>query len=258
MIESIRQKLAEYEAQLKKIDDGARRPVAMIDVSHPEIRGRRPARARGGYRRGRCHLGGLRARRIAWPADDFMARESQVVAGIELLPLIYELRGGVDAAAICEKASGDCAAAGEVIAPVSGTRADAARMRARGAEFSAAAGRRRHSRGALRRSGRGNGLPRARYAQDHARLAAAGEDGGSGGRRDQSSHGPVRRDPDQEQSHRRGGRRAPGASRRARAAKLPIEIEVRTRAELEEALAAGAKHLLLDNLTPAEAAEQIR
>lgn len=38
----------------------------------------------------------------------------------------------------------------------------------------------------------------------------------------------------------------------------PIEIEVRTRAELDEALNFGAKHLLLDNLTPAEAAEWIR
>jgi nicotinate-nucleotide pyrophosphorylase (carboxylating) len=38
----------------------------------------------------------------------------------------------------------------------------------------------------------------------------------------------------------------------------PIEIEVRTRTELDEALAAGAKHLLLDNLSPAEAADWIR
>jgi nicotinate-nucleotide pyrophosphorylase (carboxylating) len=37
-----------------------------------------------------------------------------------------------------------------------------------------------------------------------------------------------------------------------------VEIEVRTRAELDEALSAGAKHLLLDNLTPADAAEWIR
>jgi len=37
-----------------------------------------------------------------------------------------------------------------------------------------------------------------------------------------------------------------------------VEVEVRTRAELEEALAAGATHLLLDNLTPAEAAEWVR
>jgi nicotinate-nucleotide pyrophosphorylase (carboxylating) len=35
---------------------------------------------------------------------------------------------------------------------------------------------------------------------------------------------------------------------------LPIEIEVRTLAELREALDAGAERLLLDNLTPAEAA----
>jgi nicotinate-nucleotide pyrophosphorylase (carboxylating) len=41
-------------------------------------------------------------------------------------------------------------------------------------------------------------------------------------------------------------------------AAVPVEIEVRTRAELHEALAAGATHLLLDNLTPAEAAEWIR
>ncbi len=38
---------------------------------------------------------------------------------------------------------------------------------------------------------------------------------------------------------------------------IPVEIEVRTRAELDEALAHGATHLLLDNLTPAEAREWI-
>jgi nicotinate-nucleotide pyrophosphorylase (carboxylating) len=44
----------------------------------------------------------------------------------------------------------------------------------------------------------------------------------------------------------------------ARPAAFPIEIEVRTLAELHEALDAGAQHLLLDNLTPAEAADWIR
>ncbi len=39
---------------------------------------------------------------------------------------------------------------------------------------------------------------------------------------------------------------------------LPVEIEVRTKGELQEALANGATKLLLDNLTPAEAAEWIR
>jgi nicotinate-nucleotide pyrophosphorylase (carboxylating) len=45
---------------------------------------------------------------------------------------------------------------------------------------------------------------------------------------------------------------------RARGSGLPIEIEVRTRRELQEALAAGAQHLLLDNLAPEEAAEWVR
>jgi nicotinate-nucleotide pyrophosphorylase (carboxylating) len=38
----------------------------------------------------------------------------------------------------------------------------------------------------------------------------------------------------------------------------PVEIEVRTREELDEALACGAKHLLLDNLTPVDAAAWVR
>jgi nicotinate-nucleotide pyrophosphorylase (carboxylating) len=52
-----------------------------------------------------------------------------------------------------------------------------------------------------------------------------------------------------------GGVRA--ALERTRNAGVPVEIEVRTRAELDEALACGATHLLLDNLSPAEAKEWI-
>jgi nicotinate-nucleotide pyrophosphorylase (carboxylating) len=48
------------------------------------------------------------------------------------------------------------------------------------------------------------------------------------------------------------------AIERSHAAGLPIEIEVRSEAELAEALDAGATHLLLDNLTPPEAAEWVR
>jgi nicotinate-nucleotide pyrophosphorylase (carboxylating) len=53
-----------------------------------------------------------------------------------------------------------------------------------------------------------------------------------------------------------GGVRA--ALDRFRGSSLPVEIEVRTRAELDEALDAGAGKLLLDNLTPEEAREWIR
>jgi nicotinate-nucleotide pyrophosphorylase (carboxylating) len=47
------------------------------------------------------------------------------------------------------------------------------------------------------------------------------------------------------------------ALEKAKAFDGPVEIEVRTRAELDEALACGATRLLLDNLTPAEAAEWV-
>ncbi len=53
-----------------------------------------------------------------------------------------------------------------------------------------------------------------------------------------------------------GGVRA--ALERVAATKLPVEIEVRTRAELDEALECRAPRLLLDNLTPAEASEWVR
>jgi nicotinate-nucleotide pyrophosphorylase (carboxylating) len=43
----------------------------------------------------------------------------------------------------------------------------------------------------------------------------------------------------------------------AGASTLPIEIEVRTEDELRDALAAGAKHLLLDNLSPQQARQWI-
>ena len=52
-----------------------------------------------------------------------------------------------------------------------------------------------------------------------------------------------------------GGVRA--ALERTRDCGLKVEIEVRTRQELDEALSGGAKHLLLDKLTPAEAKEWI-
>jgi len=48
------------------------------------------------------------------------------------------------------------------------------------------------------------------------------------------------------------------AIERARSSGMPIEVEVRTREELREALEAGAAHLLLDNLSPVEAARWIR
>ncbi len=49
----------------------------------------------------------------------FIARQEQIVAGTELLPVIYQMRGGVEHLHI-EKWSGACAAEGEVLATVRG------------------------------------------------------------------------------------------------------------------------------------------
>lgn len=47
------------------------------------------------------------------------------------------------------------------------------------------------------------------------------------------------------------------AMEQARKSGKPIEVEVRTRAEVEEALACGASRILLDNMTPDEAAIEV-
>jgi nicotinate-nucleotide pyrophosphorylase (carboxylating) len=47
------------------------------------------------------------------------------------------------------------------------------------------------------------------------------------------------------------------AIEQARKVGKPIEIEVRTRTEIDDALACGADRLLLDNMTPEQAAVQI-
>ncbi|MDQ2945798.1 MAG: carboxylating nicotinate-nucleotide diphosphorylase [Acidobacteriota bacterium] len=48
------------------------------------------------------------------------------------------------------------------------------------------------------------------------------------------------------------------ALEKTRETHLPVEIEVRTKEELDQALTYGAKHLLLDNLTPTEAKAWIK
>jgi nicotinate-nucleotide pyrophosphorylase (carboxylating) len=55
-----------------------------------------------------------------------------------------------------------------------------------------------------------------------------------------------------------GGIKAAVEGVQAAGTDLPIEVEVRTRGEIEEALALGVTRLLLDNMTPAQAAVEIQ
>jgi nicotinate-nucleotide pyrophosphorylase (carboxylating) len=186
----------------------------------------------------------------------FLARESMVVGGIELLSLIYAERGGVDQLELLKK-SGDPAVDGEVLARVAGyactllecervslnflQRLSGVATLARAfAERVAGTGCRvldtRKTTPGLRRlekmAAAAGGITNHRMGLFDAILIKNNHIAAAGGVRE--------------------------ALARAAAVGLPVEIEVRTRAELEEALACGATHLLLDNLSPAEAAVWLR
>ncbi len=186
----------------------------------------------------------------------FFARAPIVLAGVELLPVIYELRGGVEELQLL-KASGDCANPGDAVAFVRGSARTLLECERVALNF-------------LQRLSGVATLAR-RYADAVAgtkcrildtrkttpglrrleKMAAAA--GGATNHRLGLWDAVLIKNNHIEAA---GGVRP--ALERAFATGLPVEIEVRTRAELDEALACGARHLLLDNLTPQEAAAWIR
>ena len=228
----------------------------MMDVSHPEIidvvrRALDEDIGAGDVTSEACIPAGQLA------SGDFLARESQVIAGVELLPLIYKMRGGVERLDL-RKNSGDRAGPGEVIASVSGKArtllicervalnflqrlGGVATLAAKYVERVAGTGCRvldtRKTTPGLRRlekmAAAAGGVTNHRMGLYDAILIKNNHIAAAG-----------------------GVRRAIEAARNA--SDLPIEIEVRTREELMEALNAGAAHVLLDNFTPAEAAELVR
>jgi nicotinate-nucleotide pyrophosphorylase (carboxylating) len=184
----------------------------------------------------------------------FLAKQELVLAGIELLPLVYEICGGSSVQLL--KASGDRIEKGTVLAKVSGP-----------ARILLAA-----ERVAL------NFLQRLSGVATLARQYADAVAGTKARVLDTRKTTPGLRQLEKmaaaaggATNHRKGlfdavliknnhitaAGGVTQALRNARSFAGPVEIEVRTRAELDEALAAGAKHLLLDNLSPAEAADWI-
>jgi nicotinate-nucleotide pyrophosphorylase (carboxylating) len=185
----------------------------------------------------------------------FLAREAQVVAGTELLPVIYQLRGVKELQ--IKKYSGACVDDGEIIATVRGRARTLLECERVALNFLQRLGgiatlARRYTDAV---AGTGCRILDTRKTTPGLRrlekmaVAAGGATNHRMGLYDailiKNNHIAAA-----------GGVRP--ALESARTAGLPIEIEVRTRAEMEEAIAAGATHLLLDNLTPEEAADQIR
>lgn len=185
----------------------------------------------------------------------FYARDEMVLAGIELLPLIYVCRGGVDKLEL-KVSSGHRCHDGEMIAEVEGLASTLLECERTALNFM------------QRLSGVATLASRFAAEVAHTKCKVLDTRKTTPGLRRleklAAAAGGVT-------NHRMGlfdavliknnHIAAAGGVRQALEASLPhgipVEIEVRTRAELDEALASGATSLLLDNLTPAEAREWI-
>ncbi|HSB17917.1 MAG TPA: carboxylating nicotinate-nucleotide diphosphorylase [Bryobacteraceae bacterium] len=186
----------------------------------------------------------------------FVAREPLVVAGTELLPLIYQMRGGIEEVTVAAT-SGQRAEPGQQIACARGnarTLLECERValnflqRLSGVATTArryvdeVAGTKcrildtRKTTPGLRRlekmSAAAGGVNNHRMGLFDAVLIKNNHTAAAGGVR--------------------------AALERAYRTGLSVEIEIHSHAELEEALACGAKRILLDNFTPEEVAEHIQ
>ncbi len=185
----------------------------------------------------------------------FYARDAMVLAGIELLPLIYECRGGVESLQL-HAASGATCSDGQLIAEVTGSAATLLEcertalnfmqrlsgVASLGAQFAKAVAHTSCKVLDTRKT-----TPGLRRLE---KLAAAA--GGVTNHRMGLFDAVLIKN-----NHISAAGSVAAALQAALPHGLPVEIEVRTRAELDEALAHGATRLLLDNLTPAEAREWI-
>jgi nicotinate-nucleotide pyrophosphorylase (carboxylating) len=186
----------------------------------------------------------------------FLARQSLVLAGTPLLPLIYRLRGGIYDLVFLKK-DGDRCEDGDVIALVYGrahTLLECERtalnflQRLSGVATAA-------SMFADRIAGTNCCVLDTRKTTPGLRFLEklATEAGGVTNHRLGLFDAVLIKN-----NHIAAAGGVRNAIERTRSSGLPIQIEVRTREELREALDSGAERLLLDNLTPKEAADWIR
>jgi nicotinate-nucleotide pyrophosphorylase (carboxylating) len=193
-------------------------------------------------------------------AGRFYARQQVTVAGIELLPLIYVMRGGVEDLTFYAK-SGDRVEADHVVAKVTGRARTLLECERVALNFlqrlSGVATLARKYVDAV--TGTNCRVLDTRKTTPGFRrlekLAAAA--GGVTNHRIGLFDAVLIKN-----NHITAAGGVRPALERVRQAGLdpttPVEIEVRTREELDEALGAGAWHVLLDNLTPKQAAAEIQ
>jgi nicotinate-nucleotide pyrophosphorylase (carboxylating) len=186
----------------------------------------------------------------------FLAREPLIIAGMGLLPEIYEMRGGVDELKV-SKRDGDQCVKGDVVAVVAGRARTLLECERVAVNF-------------LQRLS-GVATVARRYADAVAgtkcrvldtrkttpglrrleKMAAAA--GGIGNHRMGLFDAILIKN-----NHIAAAGGIRNAIDRARLSGQPIQVEIHSRQELSVALDAGAAWLLLDNLTPEEAAQWVR
>ena len=186
----------------------------------------------------------------------FLAREPLVIAGLDVLPVIYDLRGGVEELSI-RKRAGDPCAEGETIGEVTGRARTLLECERVALNFlqrlsGVATAARQYAAAVKGTQCRVLDTRKTTPGLRALEKAAAAAGGVLNHRMGLFDAVLIKN------NHLAAAGGVRSAIESARSTGLPIEIEVRTRAELREALEAGAAHLLLDNLTPQEAAAWIR
>jgi nicotinate-nucleotide pyrophosphorylase (carboxylating) len=186
----------------------------------------------------------------------FLAREPLVIAGLGLLAEIYDWRGGVDDLNVFKR-DGDPCTQGEEIARVSGRARTLLECERVALNFlqrlSGVATAARRFADAV--AGTGCRVLDTRKTTPGLRLLekSAAAAGGVANHRVGLFDAVLIKN-----NHIAAAGGIRNAIERACAGGLPIEVEIHTREELHVALDAGAGWLLLDNLTPEEAARWIR
>ena len=186
----------------------------------------------------------------------FVARAPLALAGTDVLPLIYEMRGGVDEFKLLKR-DGERLAEGDCIATVRGRARTLLECERVALNFlqrlSGIATLAREFVSAVEGTGC-RVLDTRKTTPGLRRLekAAAAAGGVTNHRMGLFDAILIKN------NHIAAAGGVRQAIESARALGLPMEIEVRTLDELNGALACGADHLLLDNLSPQEAAEWVR
>jgi nicotinate-nucleotide pyrophosphorylase (carboxylating) len=186
----------------------------------------------------------------------FYARQDLILAGVELLPIIYELRGGVAALDLLS-ARGDAVPKDQIIARVRGSARTLLECERTALNFlqrlsGIATLARRYAEAVKGTKCRVLDTRKTTPGLRRLEKLAAAAGGVTNHRMGLYDAVLIKN------NHITAAGGIVEALRRFENTDLPVEIEVRSREELTAALDAGAKAVLLDNLTPKQAAEEIR